>query len=69
MANGYFSVDSIFNLTPPQRQICAKQGGGMMLFIIIAIVLIVVIVAVVVVMRRGKSGNEAELKGSMISKN
>lgn len=40
-----------------------------MLFIIIAIVLIVVIVAVVIVMRRGKSGNEAELKGSMISKN
>ena len=70
---GWFSVDSIFRadatLLLPQRQICAKQGGGSMMIIIIVILLIVVIVAVVILMRRGKSGNEAELRGSMISKN
>lgn len=66
--NKQFSVDSVYVATGTQRQICAKQGG-MMLFIIIGIIVLVVIVAVIVVMRRGKSSNEAELKGSMISKN
>lgn len=67
----WYSVDAVFNTdqTAAQKQICAKQGGGMMLIIIIVIVLIVVAVAVVLLMRRGKSGNEAELRGSMISKN
>lgn len=67
----WYSVDAVFNTdqTVGQKQICAKQGGGMMLIIIIVIVLIVVAVAVVLLMRRGKSSNEAELRGSMISKN
>ena len=69
--NNFFSVDSVHALPPNrQRQICAKQGGGSMMIIIIVVILVIVIAVVAVMfLRKGKSGNEAELKGSMISKN
>lgn len=68
---GYLSTDAIFS-AGQQRQVCTKSGGlfgGPMIFIIIGAVLVVVVVVVIILLKRGKSNNEVELKGSMVSQN
>ena len=72
--DGYFATDAFFILgSGVYKQICTKEGETTSKFpwllVLIILAVLIAVVVVIVIVKRKKSGNEGELKGSMISKN
>lgn len=71
-AAGFFASDAVFRLAAgTQRQICTKPSSKktIIIIVVVSVVVLIILIVVVVIFKRKKSGAEADLKSSMISKN